>query len=195
MDSISLENFRELQSAGVQVIDSRPTVLFSEKHIRGTIGISINGSFEYMANAIFEKTEKLILISLSERLSESFLRLEAEGFTDVVYFDISLWFEAGLDSSLVSRVSASSASKYLEKMVDVSNSEDWEVLHVKGVLNVPLVDIVKNPSKIGQDSVLYCGNGHKSMAAVSYLLTKNIITTDITGGLSAMLVDSPDLEI
>ena len=33
------------------------------------------------------------------------------------------------------------------------------------------------------------------MAAVSYLLTKNIITTDITGGLSAMLVDSPDLEI
>ena len=58
-----------------------------------------------------------------------------------------------------------------------------------------LVDIVKDPSKIRQDSVLYCGNGHKSMAAVSYLLTKNIITTDITGGLSAMLVDSPDLEI
>ena len=44
MESISLENFRELQSAGVQVIDSRPTVLFSEKHIQGTIGISINGS-------------------------------------------------------------------------------------------------------------------------------------------------------
>ncbi|MEC8446352.1 MAG: rhodanese-like domain-containing protein, partial [Candidatus Thermoplasmatota archaeon] len=195
MDSISLENFRELQTAGVQVIDSRPTVLFSEKHIQGTIGISINGSFEYMANAIFEKAEKLILISLNERLSESFLRLEAEGFTDVVYFDISLWFEAGLDCSLVSRVAASSAPKHLEKIVDVSNSEDWEVLHVKGVSNVPLVDIVKNPSKIGQDSVLYCGNGHKSMAAVSYLLTKNIITTDITGGLSAMLVDSPDLEI
>ena len=195
MDSISLENFRELQTAGVQVIDSRPTVLFSEKHIQGTIGISINGSFEYMANAIFDKAEKLILISLNERLSESFLRLEAEGFTDVVYFDISLWFEAGLDCSLVSRVAASSAPKHLEKIVDVSNSEDWEVLHVKGVSNVPLVDIVKNPSKIGQDSVLYCGNGHKSMAAVSYLLTKNIITTDITGGLSAMLVDSPDLEI
>ena len=195
MESISLDNFRKMQSEGVQVIDSRPTALFSEKHVKGTIGISINGSFEYMANAIFKKAEKLILISLNERLSESFLRLEAEGFTDVVYFDISLWFEAGLDSSLVSRVSASSASKYLEKIVDVSNSEDWEVLHVKGVSNVPLVDIVKNPSRIRQDSVLYCGNGHKSMAAVSYLLTKNIITTDITGGLSAMLVDSPDLEI
>ena len=85
--------------------------------------------------------------------------------------------------------------KASRKIVDVSNSEDWEVLHVKGVSNVPLVDIVKNPSKISADSVLYCGNGHKSMAAVSYLLTKNIITTDITGGLSAMLVDSPDLEI
>ena len=29
----------------------------------------------------------------------------------------------------------------------------------------------------------------------SFLLTRNIITSDITGGLSAMLVDSPDLEI
>ena len=155
MESISLENFRELQTTGVQIIDSRPTVLFSEKHIQGTIGISINGSFEYMANAIFEKAEKLILISLSERLSESFSRLEAEGFTDVVYFDISLWFEAGLDCSLVSRIAASSASKHLEKIVDVSNSEDWEVLHVKGVSNVPLADIVKNPSKIEQNMTLF----------------------------------------
>ena len=65
MESISLENFRELQTTGVQIIDSRPTVLFSKKHIQGTIGISINGSFEYMANAIFEKAEKLILISVT----------------------------------------------------------------------------------------------------------------------------------
>ena len=80
-------------------------------------------------------------------------------------------------------------------LIDVSNSEDWEVLHVKGVSNVPLVELVKSPNLVSADSVLYCGNGHKSMAAVSFLLTKNIITTDITGGLSAMLVDSQDLEI
>ena len=66
---------------------------------------------------------------------------------------------------------------------------------MKGVSNVPLVELIKSPNLISADSVLYCGNGHKSMAAVSFLLTKNIITTDITGGLSAMLVDSPDLEI
>ena len=68
-------------------------------------------------------------------------------------------------------------------------------MHVKGVSNIPLVDLVKFPEKIVTGSVLYCGNGHKSMAAASFLLTKNIITSDIIGGLSAMLIDSPDLEI
>ena len=88
-----------------------------------------------------------------------------------------------------------SKKKIFDNSIDVSNFEDWEVLHVKGVSNIPLIEIVKSPGKVISDSVLYCGNGHKSMAAVSFLLTKNIITSDITGGLSAMLVDSPDLEI
>ena len=100
-----------------------------------------------------------------------------------------------MDCVKIPRVEASKASKYVDNLIDVSNSEDWEVLHVKGVSNIPLVELIKSPNLVSADSVLYCGNGHKSMAAVSFLLTKNIITTDITGGLSAMLVDSPDLEI
>ena len=106
-----------------------------------------------------------------------------------------MWFDADMKCSQISRVNASDASKHIEKIVDVSNSEDWEVLHVKGISNIPLIDLVESPEKINTGSVLYCGNGHKSMAAASFLLTKNIITSDITGGLSAMLTDSPDLEI
>ena len=33
------------------------------------------------------------------------------------------------------------------------------------------------------------------MAAVSFLKSKGVNTTDIIGGLSAMLVDAPELEI
>ena len=80
-------------------------------------------------------------------------------------------------------------------MKDVSNAEDWELLHVKGVKSIPLKEIINAKELIVDGDVLYCGNGHKSMAAVSYLRSKNIITTDIIGGLSAMLVESPDLEI
>ena len=195
MESISLEDFREMRSSGIKVLDSRPTFIFSEKYIPGSIGISINGSFEYMVSSFFSKGERVILVSQEERLGESLLRLESEGFSDVVYFDIDLWFDNNLKCSQIARIEASNASKYLEKIIDVSNSEDWEVLHVKGIPNVPLIDIIKDPSRITNGSVLYCGNGHKSMAVASFLLTKNIITTDIMGGLSAMLVDSPDLEI
>ena len=195
MESLSLESYLKLNNSGIKTLDSRPTFQFSERHIPGSIGISINGSFEDMLSCLFPSKGKLILISQEERLSESFLRLENEGFTEVSYFDINLWFDAGMEISQIDRVSASDASKHIEKIIDVSNSEDWEVLHVKGVSNIPLIDLVKFPEKIVTGSVLYCGNGHKSMAAASFLLTKNIITSDIIGGLSAMLIDSPDLEI
>ncbi len=195
MESLSLESYLKLSKSGTKTLDSRPTFQFSERHIPGSIGISINGSFEDMLSCLFPSKGKLILISQEERLSESLLRLENEGFTEVSYFDINLWFDAGMEISQINRVSASDASKHIEKIIDVSNSEDWDVLHVKGVSNVPLIDLVKFPEKIVTGSVLYCGHGHKSMAAASFLLTKNIITSDIIGGLSAMLIDSPDLEI
>ena len=195
MESITLEDFLKIRELKTSILDSRPTSKFSMKHIPGSIGISINGSFEYMLNCIFPEKGKLILVSEKKRLSESLLRLENEGFLEVSYFDINLWFNEGMECSQISRVIASEASKHLERIIDVSNSEDWEVLHVKGISNIPLIDIVNSPEKVVPDSVLYCGNGHKSMAAASFLLTKNIITSDITGGLSAMLVDSPDLEI
>tara|TARA_B100001029_G_scaffold59205_1_gene47856 strand:+ start:212 stop:799 length:588 start_codon:yes stop_codon:yes gene_type:complete len=195
MESLSLEDYLEISNSGIKTLDSRPTFEFSDKHIPGSIGISINGSFEYMLSCLFPNKEKLILVSHEERLSESLLRLENEGFTKVSYFDINLWFDSNMEYSQISRIKASDASKHIEKIIDVSNSEDWEVLHVKGISNIPLIDLVKYPEKIGEGSVLYCGNGHKSMAAASFLLTKNIITSDITGGLSAMLIDSPDLEI
>ena len=195
MESLSVEDYLEITNSGIKTLDSRPTYEFSDKHIPGSIGISINGSFEYMLSCLFPNKEKLILVSQEERLSESLLRLENEGFTKVSYFDINLWFDSNMEYSQISRIKASDASKHIEKIIDVSNSEDWEVLHVKGISNIPLIDLVKYPEKIGEGSVLYCGNGHKSMAAASFLLTKNIITSDITGGLSAMLIDSPDLEI
>ena len=195
MESLTLEEYNRMRGLGISTLDSRPTFPYSGRHVPGSVSISINGSFEYMTNCFFPKKEKLLLISQKERLSESLLRLENENFESVSYFDIDLWFEADMECSQISRVDASEASKHLEKMIDVSNSEDWDVLHVKGVPNVPLVKLIESPEHVESGSVLYCGNGHKSMAAASFLLSKNIITTDITGGLSAMLVDSPDLEI
>ena len=195
MESLSLESYLEMSESGTKTLDSRPTSQFSDKHIPESIGISINGSFEYMLSCLFPNKGKLVLVSQEERLSESLLRLENEGFSEISYFDINLWFNDSMECSQISRINASAASKHIERIIDVSNSEDWEVLHVKGVSNIPLIDLVKSPDKIDAGSVLYCGNGHKSMAAASFLLTKNIITSDITGGLSAMLIDSPDLEI
>ena len=41
MESISLGEFRKLRDSGINILDSRPTSLFSKKHIPDSIGISI----------------------------------------------------------------------------------------------------------------------------------------------------------
>ena len=195
MTSITLAEFESFQEAGVSLIDCRPTNDFASSFISNSVNASINGSFEYMATCLFSKKEPLVIICKDHRGSEAFLRLEAEGFEDLRIFDFSKWSDEGRNTDNIIRCRAAEAHKHIKVMKDVSNSEDWEVLHVKEVPSLPLIVIIENYSIAKEGDVFYCGNGHKSMAAVSFLKSKGVNTTDIIGGLSAMLVDAPELEI
>ena len=192
MASLSLDQFKVLQSEDSQVIDSRPTNDFASSFVPISVNASLNGSYEYMASCIFDKEKQLIVICDSGREGESILRLESEGFKDVSTFNFDLW-EGNTNS--IERVEATEAHNFVDIMKDVSNAEDWKVLHVKGVKSFPLVDIITDYTSTNENDVLYCGNGHKSMAAASFLKIKGINVKDIIGGLSAMLVDAPELEI
>ena len=195
MQSISLEEFDQALDSGASIIDCRPTNDFAASHIPNSISSSINGSYEYMVQCIFDKDHNIIIIAENGRESEAILRLEVEEYNNLSFFNFEDWISSGRETSKFVRISAKDAVKYHDKMKDVSNSEDWEVLHVKDVGNMPLIDLVKDPSSILDGDVLYCGNGHKSMAAASFMAIRGINVTDIIGGLSAMLVDAPDLEI
>ena len=192
MNGLSLEEFKVFRSEGVQLIDSRPTNDFAASFIPNSINASLNGSYENMANCILDKEKKLVIICDEGKEAESILRLESEGFKDISTFKFSLW-EGKI--SLIERIEATEAVNFIDVMKDVSNAEDWEVLHVKGVDNYPLADLVNDYKIIDDNDVLYCGNGHKSMAAASLMSMKGIVVKDIIGGLSAMLVDAPELEI
>ena len=192
MTSLSVEEFKALQSEEVQLLDSRSTNDFASSVIPNSVNASLNGSYEYMASCIFGKEKHLVVICDAGREGESILRLESEGFKDISTFNFDLW-NGNMHS--INRVKAKEAHKFVDIMKDVSNAEDWEVLHVKGVKSFPLIDLIDDFSSISNGDVLYCGNGHKSMAAASFLRTRGIKVKDIIGGLSAMLVDAPELEI
>ena len=192
MTSLSVEEFKALQSEEVQLLDSRSTNDFASSVIPNSVNASLNGSYEYMASCIFGKEKHLVVICDAGREGESILRLESEGFKDISTFNFDLW-NGNMHS--ITRVKAKEAHKFVDIMKDVSNAEDWEVLHVKGVKSFPLIDLIDDFSSISNGDVLYCGNGHKSMAAASFLRTRGIKVKDIIGGLSAMLVDAPELEI
>ena len=195
MQSISVDKLEEALESGTSVLDCRPTNAFASSHVPNSISASINGSYEYMATCIFDKKKPLIVIAEAGRESEAILRLDIDGFTVLSFFDFEKWKASDNRTSSIVRFSAKESTDHLEKMKDVSNAEDWEVLHVKGVSSAPLLDIVVNPDIISEGDVLYCAHGHKSMAAASFMATKGVNVSDIMGGLSAMLVDAPDLKI
>ena len=195
MQSISVGELKAALKSGTSILDCRPTNDFASSHVPNSISASINGFYEYMASCLFDKKKPLIVIAESGRKSEAILRLDIDGFTDLSFFDFEKWLTSGNHTSSIVRFLAKDATDHLKKMKDVSNAEDWEVLHVEGVSSAPLLDIVDNPGIITEDDVLYCAHGHKSMAAASFMATKGVNVSDIMGGLSAMLVDAPDLEI
>ena len=195
MTSLSIEQFKVFQDSKSQLLDCRPTSIFASSFISNSINASLNGSFEYMASCVFQKTKPLIIICEEGKEGEAFLRLESEGFKDISTFNFEIWKKGGGQTSAIVRYLASEAQKHVDSMKDVSNAEDWKVLHVKGTSSVPLIDLISDFSLVSEGDVLYCGNGHKSMAAASFLKIKGVNVTDIIGGLSAMLVEAPDLEI
>ena len=195
MTSLSMKQFNDFQDAKSQFLDCRPTSVFASNFIPNSINASLNGSFEYMASCVFQKTKPLVIICEEGKESEAFLRLESEGFKNISIFNFEIWEKDGGKTSTIVRHLASEAQTYVDSMKDVSNTEDWEVLHVKGTSSVPLIDLINDFSLISEGDVLYCGNGHKSMSAASFLKIKGVNVTDIIGGLSAMLVEAPDLEI
>ena len=195
MTSLSIEQFKAFQDSKSQLLDCRPTSIFASSFISNSINASLNGSFEYMASCVFQKTKPLVIICEEGKEGEAFLRLESEGFKDISTFNFEIWKKGGGKTSAIVRYLASEAQKHVDSMKDVSNAEDWEVLHVKGTSSVPLIDLISDFSLVSEGDVLYCGNGHKSMAAASFLKIKGVNVTDIIGGLSTMLVEAPDLEI
>jgi len=195
MQSISVNKLEEALESGTSILDCRPTNDFAFSHVPNSISASINGSYEYMTTCLFDKSKPLIVIAETERKSEAILRLDIDGFTNLSFFDFEKWKASDNRTSSIVRFSAKDATDHLDKMKDVSNAEDWEVLHVKGASSEPLLDIVANPGIISDGDVLYCAHGHKSMAAASFMASKGVNVSDIMGGLSAMLVDAPDLEI
>ena len=158
MVSLSLEKFKVLQSEGSQLIYSRPTNDFASSFIPNSVNASLNGSYEYMASCTFDKEKHLVVICEAGREGESILRLESEGFKDISTFNFDLW-NGNMHS--INRVKAKEAHNFVDIMKDVSNAEDWEVLHVKGAKSFPLIDIITDYTSINENDVLYCGNGNK----------------------------------
>ena len=112
MTSLSVEEFKALQSDEVQLLDSRLTNEFASSVIPNSVNASLNGSYEYMASSIFNKEKQIVVICEEGREGESLLRLESEGFKHISTFNFNLWKDN--ETLSIGRCQAKDAHTYVD---------------------------------------------------------------------------------
>lgn len=182
-------------AAGAVVVDGRPTAEFAASHAHGALNASLNGSFAPMLGSLLPLDTALLVVAPPDREAEALSRLLRVGFRNIALVDGGMhdWPTAELAS--ITRLPAAGAAEVSDRLVDVSNSFEYSILHVPGAPSIPLAELGARAGEIGPGTVCYCGNGHKSMAAVSWLARNGIEAMDITGGLGAMLQEAEGLEL
>jgi len=176
---LSLEELRELQSRGAQVVDVRDPIDFARGHLAGSLNIGLMGKFATWAGIILDQKIPIVLIAEPGREEEAMTRLGRIGFDHVAGY-----LETGIQAlaphtELVRETSRITATALAAKLctthppvvLDVRTEKEWEEGHIDHSLNIPLPHLMKrlNEFSLGQKVVVHCASGYRSSIAASLL--------------------------
>lgn len=176
---LSLEQVRELQNRGAQVVDVRDPIDFARGHLAGSLNIGLMGKFATWAGIILDQKFPIILIAEPGREEEAMTGLGRIGFDHVAgYLETGMQALAA-HTELVretSRITATALAAELctthpPVVLDVRTEKEWEEGHIDHSLNIPLPHLIErlNEFSLGQKVVVHCASGYRSSIAASVL--------------------------
>jgi hydroxyacylglutathione hydrolase len=179
---LSLEEFKKaMRSEDVILLDTRHKTQFTEGFIPGSIFIGLEGRFAEWAGSLLDFDKELLLITEEGKERETVVRLARVGFEKFLgYLDggFDAWKKSGEPIDMVINVDPDEMMMdlpYDEHMLvmDVRREPEYAEGHVKGAVNLPLINFT-DPGSIADiddnDNVyLYCGTGFRSVVAASLL--------------------------
>ena len=195
--AIPSEEARDLQQAGVTILDTRVSSAFCSGHIPGSINIGLNGQFAAWAGSVLGLDRELILVAEDRRaIEESQHRLARVGIEHAAGFvsdGVAGWVRSGLTLEQTGQISAKEldsrdAGEDGWAILDVRRLAEWKEGRIPGATHIPLDNLRNRLSSLDRNRpiAVYCKSGYRSIIACS-LLQSNGFTriVNVLGGFDA----------
>lgn len=179
------------------LIDTRPSALFGEAHIPGSLNIGLSPQFPtWVGTVIAPEKPLLFLLSKDDNLKEVRLHLARIGFDNLIGFlagGISAWKNAGLPVSSLPQTNVPELHELLKTkkdllVLDVRSDAEWQAGHIKGASHIPLNELAERYQEMERDraAAVICGSGYRSSIAASILEKYGFKSLcNLTGGMGA----------
>ena len=198
---LAVETFKKKMSADedIIVVDTRPSDVFMEGFVPGTISIGLDGRFAEWAGSLLPFDKPMLLVCEPGKEEESVIRLARVGFDKMEGFlegGLDAWQKAGQTIDLIIEIEADELAMDLPHddnlvVVDVRNESEYASGHVDGAVNLPLKDM-NDPGQIAMlpengNLYLHCAGGYRSIIAASILKREGLHNIrNIQGGWNAI---------
>jgi hydroxyacylglutathione hydrolase len=190
---------QKINTGSPVLLDSRPSTIFGEGFIPGSISIGLDGRYAEWAGSLLPLNAPIILICQAGKEEESLTRLARVGFDNIQGYlkgGFEAWQAAGAPIDLIIDVAADELAMDLPHdpnllVVDVRKSAEYAEGHVHGALNLPLADL-HDPASMAlfedhHNIYLHCAGGYRSIIAASLLKSQGIHNVhNIIGGFNAI---------
>lgn len=186
-------------AAGAVVLDTRPLMDFAVGHLRGSLGVSLDGRFAEQAGSVIDPGTPIVLIAAGEaEATEARLRLARIGFDTVegALVDVDALLAARPDAaSRLSRLTATALEERIValgdrlQIVDVRNAGEIEAAPLAGTIDIPLADLQARIDELDAERpiVAVCAGGTRSAIASSVLRAAGFVdVSDVVGGAQAL---------
>ncbi len=181
MKQLSVSDFESLIKKNAEIIDTRATELFKEGFIPGSIHIPWNRKFESRLIQLVPANSLLLVISTPDQQEDLSETLRQNGYHNMGGFlngGFDAWKQQGKPIDMIIEIETDELAMDLSfdpklLVVDVRDSLEFAEGHLKDAVNLSLANII-DPLTIaqfdpGENIVLHCGGGSRSVIAASIL--------------------------
>lgn len=182
----------------VMILDTRNSNVFSKGFIKGSLNISLDGSFAVWAGTLIKDIkQKILFVSEKGKEQEVVIRLARVGYDNTIGYlegGIESWTKEGFELESIPAISVEEFAMIEEKdnsinIIDVRKKSEYDSEHIVNAVNAPLDYIDESMLKINKSNIYYvhCEGGYRSMIFASLLKSKgyeNLI--DVDGGFKAI---------
>jgi hydroxyacylglutathione hydrolase len=181
LTAIDVEAFDKMRQQGTYILDTRPSTMFTEGFVPGSVSVGLDGRFAEWAGSIIPYDVDIILVTEEGKEEESVVRLSRVGLDKVKGFlkgSYEAWKNANKPIDMIIDIEPDEFvmdTKFDEKMliIDVRKQNEYDNGHVESAQLLTLSDLT-NPlfmSRIDEDNNVYvhCAGGYRSVIACSLM--------------------------